>query len=216
MLDWYGRRIEKAKQTVMLTSAFGVTTRLAHYFDNDREYLRYVLMEKRSRGKGAKEMLERDRDTRVVFGQRLGTTGSMGRWRKLPGFKLEHWMWREHHFRSSGHVFFIHTKYMGVDVMGDDPLIVTGSANFSPGSLINNDENMLLIRGDNGVSDVYVTEFFRPLNHFYFRQVVNRKSEHGESDPDIRFLQEDDGWVAGHFRTENYRSKRRELFGVSV
>ena len=53
MLDWYGRRIEEAEQTVLLTSAFGVTTRLAEYFDNDRNYLRYVLMEQRSRGEGA-------------------------------------------------------------------------------------------------------------------------------------------------------------------
>ena len=214
MLDWYGRRIDQAEQTVMLTSAFGVTTRLAAYFDNDRDYLRYVLMEQRSRGKGAQEMVERDKDTRVVFGQGLGVTGSLGHWREVPGFKLEHWMWREHHFRSSGHVFFVHTKYMGIDVMTDDPLIFTGSANFSPNSLTDNDENMLLIRGDTGVADVYITEFFRLLNHFYFRQVANQKAEDGESDPDIRFLDEDDSWVAGHFRAENYRSKRRELFGV--
>ncbi|MEO1140473.1 MAG: phospholipase D-like domain-containing protein [Pseudomonadota bacterium] len=213
-LDWYGRRIEEAQQTVILTSAFGVTTRLAHYFDNDRDYLRYILMERRSRGAGAQDMIERDRDTRIVFGQGLGYTGSMGNWRKIPGFNLEHWMWREHHFRSSGHVFFVHTKYMGVDVLTDDPLIFTGSANFSPGSLTSNDENMLLIRGDTRVSDVYLTEFFRLLNHFYFRQVANRKAQDGTSDPDIRFLAEDDAWVAGHFRAENYRSKRRELFGV--
>ncbi len=67
---------------------------------------------------------------------------------------------------------------------------------------------------DTRVADVYVTEFFRLLNHFYFRQVANRKAEDGKSDPNIRFLGEDDHWVAGHFRTENDRSKRRELFGV--
>lgn len=216
MLDWYGERISEATQTVLLTSAFGVTTRLAHYFDNDVDYLRYVLMEQRSRGKGAQEMVERDRDTRVVFGQGLGYTGSLGHWRKIPGFKLEHWMWREHHFRSSGHVFFIHTKYMGIDVLSDDPKIFTGSANFSPNSLTSNDENMLLIRGNTRVADVYTTEFFRLLNHFYFRQVANRKAQDGQSDPSIRFLDEDDSWVAGHFRAQNYRSKRRELFGVGA
>ena len=216
MLDWYGRRIENAQQTVMLTSAFGVTTRLAHYFNSDRDYLRYILMEQRSRGEGAQDMIERDKDTRVVFGQGLGVTGSLGHWRDVPGFKLEHWMWREHHFRSSGHVFFIHTKYMGIDVMTDHPFIFTGSANFSPNSLTSNDENMLLIRGDTQVADVYVTEFFRLLNHFYFRQVANRMARDGESDPNIRFLKEDDKWVASHFREENYRSKRRELFGVDA
>ena len=216
MLDWYGRRIEEAQQTVLLTSAFGVTTRLARYFDNDRDYLRYVLMEQRSRGAGAQEMIERDRDTRVVFGQGLGYTGAMGRWRKIPGFNLEHWMWREHHFRSSGYVFFVHTKYMGIDVLTDDPLVFTGSANFSPGSLSSNDENMLLIRGNTRVADIYLTEFFRLINHFYFRQVANELARDGRSDPDIRFLDEDDGWVWGHFQPNFYSHKRRELFGVPV
>ncbi|WP_171210209.1 MULTISPECIES: phospholipase D-like domain-containing protein [unclassified Ruegeria] len=214
-LDWYGRKIEQARQTVILTSAFGVTTRLAKYFDNDRDYLRYILMEQRSRGAGAQEMIERDRDTRIVFGQGLGFTGSLGHWRKVPGFKLEQWMWREHHFRSSGHVFFVHTKYMGIDVLTDEPMVFTGSANFSPGSLSSNDENMLLIRGNTRVSDVYLTEFFRLLNHFYFRQVANRKARDGHSDPRIRFLDETGDWVRGHFQSDFYRSKRRELFGVA-
>ena len=215
MIHWYGRQIEKAKQTVILTSAFGVTTKLAKYFDNDRDYLRYILMEQRSRGKGAQEMIERDKDTKIVFGQGLGTTGRMGHWKNVPGFKLENWMWREHHYRTSGHVFFIHTKYMGIDVLTDDPLIFTGSANFSPNSLTRNDENMLLIRGNTAVSDVYLTEYFRLLNHFYFRQVANRQAANGKSNPNIRFLIENDDWVAGHFRQQNYRSKRRELFGAT-
>ena len=71
-----------------------------------------------------------------------------------------------------------------------------------------------LIRGDKQVADVYLTEFMCLLNHFYFRQVANRKAEDGTSDPAVAHLSEDDSWVAGHFRAENYRSKRRELFGI--
>ena len=104
---------------------------------------------------------------------------------------------------------------MVVDPLTDDPRIFTGSANFSPNSLTSNDENMLLIRGDTHVADVYVTEFFRLLNHFYFRQVANRKAEDGTSNSAIRYLDPTDNWVRGHFRAEIYRSKRRELFGVA-
>jgi hypothetical protein len=214
LLDWYGARMDRATQTVILTSAFGVTPRLAAHFDNERDYLRYVLMEQRSRGVGAQEMVERDPNTRVVFGQGLGVTGR-GNWRKIPGWALESWMRREEHFRRSGYVFFVHTKYMGIDVMSDTPSVFTGSANFSPNSISDNDENMLLIQGNTSVADIYTTEFFRLLNHFYFRQVANRKAEDGKSDPDIRFLDPTDAWVAGHFRDPNYRSKRRELFGVA-
>lgn len=214
MLDWYGDRMDEASQTILLTSAFGVTPKLAEHFNNDRDYLRYILMEQESRGAGAQKMLERDKDTRIVLGQGLGTTGRLGHWKDIPGWKLEKWMWREHHYRSSGHVFFCHTKYMVIDPLTDDPLVFSGSANFSGASLKNNDENMLLIRGNQSVADIYTTEFFRLLNHFYYRQVANRKAEDGQSDPAIRFLEPDDSWVAGHFSQQNYRSKRRELFGI--
>ena len=214
MLDWYGGQMNGASQTVMLASAFGVTKQLAKYFDNDRDYLRYILMEQRCRTEEAREMIRRDWDTRIVMGQGLGVTGRYGKWKDIPGWKLEKWMAREHHFRTSGHVFFVHNKFMLIDPLTEDPKIITGSANFSPGSLTSNDENMLLIRGNKQVADVYVTEFMRLLNHFNFRQVANERAADGTSDPSIRFLEEDDSWVAGHFRAQNYRSKRRELFGI--
>jgi phosphatidylserine/phosphatidylglycerophosphate/cardiolipin synthase-like enzyme len=215
MLDWYGGQMDRASQTVMLTSAFGVTPKLAAYFDNDRDYLRYILMEQRSRSQAARDMLRRDSDTRIVMGQGLGVTGSLGNWRDIPGWQLEAWMAREYHFRSSGHVFFVHTKYMLIDPLTDDPKVFTGSANFSPDSLTSNDENMLLIRGSTQVADVYLTEFMRLLNHFYFRQVANQMAEDGTSDPAVAHLRSDDSWVDGHYRPQNYRSKRRELFGVA-
>ena len=214
MLDWYGSQMDLANQSVMLTSAFGVTKKLAEYFNNDRDYLRYILMEQQCRSEAAREMIHRDRDTRIVMGQGLGVTGSQGNWHDIPGWQLEKWMAREHHFRSVGHVFFVHTKYMLIDPLTDDPKIFTGSANFSPGSLTSNDENMLLIRGDKHVADVYLTEFMRLLNHFYFRQVANQKANDGTADPNVAHLRESNSWVAGHFRAQNYRSKRRELFGI--
>jgi hypothetical protein len=216
MLHWYGRRMAAAEQIVFLTSAFGVTPLLADYFDNECDYLRYVLMEQRSRGAGAQEKVERDPNTRVVFGQGLGTRGARGNWREIPGWNLQNWLHREIPYRPSGNVFFVHTKHMGIDVLGNDPLIFTGSGNFSENALSANDENMLLIRGNTTVADIYTVEFFRLLNHFYFRQVANRLAEDGQSDPDIRFLDSTDSWVAGHFRAENYRSKRRQTLGVAV
>jgi hypothetical protein len=73
---------------------------------------------------------------------------------------------------------------------------------------------MLLIRGDQRVAEIYLTEFFRLLNHFYFRQVANERSKSGEADPDVRFIESTDAWVRGHFQPDFYRSKRRVLFGV--
>jgi phosphatidylserine/phosphatidylglycerophosphate/cardiolipin synthase-like enzyme len=43
-------------------------------------------------------------------------------------------------------VFFVHTKFLLIDPLSDDPLVCTGSANFSGASLTANDENMPMIR----------------------------------------------------------------------
>ena len=67
----------------------------------------------------------------------------------------------------------MHTKYLLIDPLSKDPLICTGSANFSENSLTNNDENMILIRGSTRVADIYMTEFDRLFRHFYFRDVAN-------------------------------------------
>jgi phosphatidylserine/phosphatidylglycerophosphate/cardiolipin synthase-like enzyme len=68
-------------------------------------------------------------------------------------------------------VSYIQSKFLLRDPLGLDPIVVTGSANFSPAST-NADENMIVIRGDRRVADIYFTEFNRIFNHYYFRSVV--------------------------------------------
>jgi phosphatidylserine/phosphatidylglycerophosphate/cardiolipin synthase-like enzyme len=70
------------------------------------------------------------------------------------------------------HVVYMHCKFLLSDPLGDEPIVVTGSANFSEDSTKENDENMLVIRGDRRVADIYFTEFNRLFNHYYFRSVV--------------------------------------------
>src|SRR6185295_13804860 len=52
------------------------------------------------------------------------------------------------------HVAYIHSKFLLRDPLGKDPIVVTGSANFSNPSTTDNDENMLIIRGDQRVADI--------------------------------------------------------------
>ena len=74
------------------------------------------------------------------------------------------------------HVAFIHDKFLLSDPLGPDPVVVTGSANFSKASTTENDENMIIIRGDARVADIYFTEFNRLFFHYYFRSVVQQLS----------------------------------------
>ena len=71
---------------------------------------------------------------------------------------------------------YIHSKFMLIDPLGADPIVVTGSANFSVASTKENDENMLIVRGDRRVADIYFTEFNRLFNHYYFRSVIEDPS----------------------------------------
>jgi len=73
-------------------------------------------------------------------------------------------------------VQYIHTKFMLVDPLGPDPIVVTGSANFSAASTTDNDENMLVIRGNRRVADVYLGEYMRLWNHYAFREWVAKQA----------------------------------------
>ena len=63
----------------------------------------------------------------------------------------------------------IHSKVILADPLGDDPILITGSANFSNGSTEINDSNSLILRGKSPVMDIYMTEFMRMFEHYLFR-----------------------------------------------
>ena len=108
------------------------------------------------------------------------------------------------------HVNFLHTKYMLVDPLGDDPVVITGSANFSSASTVDNDENMLIIRGDTRVADIFLGEFMRLFKHFETRNRLNRLS-------DTRFAAElplahDGSWTEPAFTAGTPEHDERGLF----
>jgi len=110
------------------------------------------------------------------------------------------------------HVMFIHTKFMLRDPLGADPIVVTGSANFSRASTDTNDENMLIIRGSQRVADIYFTEFLRFFNHYYFRWVVKKMSEEGTLDADKpAFLLPNDTWTE-QYKPGKFKKRKVDIF----
>ena len=119
----------------------------------------------------------------------------------------------------NGHVDYVHTKFMLVDPLGDDPIVVTGSANWSDESINDNDENMLVIRGDTRVADIYLTEFMRLFNHYRLRGRAGSGPTELEPGPGVTpaergklHLRDDDGWAAPFFVPGSPEAKERELF----
>lgn len=112
------------------------------------------------------------------------------------------------------HVSYIHSKFLLVDPLGANPTVVTGSANFSPPSTKENDENMLVIRGDTRVADIYLTEFNRLFNHYYFRSVTEAtrfRPDTATATADSLFLAEDDTWQA-RYAPGTLKSKRLAIY----
>jgi hypothetical protein len=113
------------------------------------------------------------------------------------------------------HVPYLHTKIILVDPLSADPTVISGSANFSPDSTDANDENMLVIRGNTDVADVYFTEYARIFQHFYARWWAAQiaKAQHA---PDSGFLAEDATWQTSYLTDGNNKQRQRVLYASGV
>ena len=152
------------------------------------------------------EALTRDLDNRVAVGDVLGKTA------------FEDWLRERFQAeRLSGlnkNVKFIHTKYALIDPLSDDPIVISGSANFSDASTRRNDENMLIIRGDKRVADIYLGEFMRLFNHFFFRFVAATAHDngHGNGGRAVSELAPNDTWRKPYFQEGKVKQKERLYF----
>jgi hypothetical protein len=218
LLSWYGDRMEDCANSVMFTAAFGVAKQLVPAIAKKRNLLRFILMEKPATD-ALKAQFKPDRFNIIMsYGVPLGQlyrfkNGKPVARQPIAEFELDKWFLKEDHFRrkNEGFVFFVHTKFLLIDPLSDDPLVCSGSANFSSNSLLQNDENMLLIRGDTRVADIYMTEFDRIFRHFYFRDIANELHEKGDAAKGA-FLDETDGWTESYFRPSGLKSLRRQMF----
>jgi phosphatidylserine/phosphatidylglycerophosphate/cardiolipin synthase-like enzyme len=145
-------------------------------------------------------MITQDKDVQVAIGSKLKGNES--------DRTLKEWL-----TNLNVHVRYVHTKYMLIDPLSEDPITITGSANFSNASTKNNDENMLIDRGDTRLADCYLSEFMRLFNHFYFRDVVNRMSAEPDTDQhSSTYLKSDNSWTVPYYQANSVKCKKRLLF----
>src|SRR6266446_5986649 len=86
---------------------------------------------------------------------------------------------------------------------------IPASANFSKNSLTANDENMLLIRGDTRVADIYMTELDRVFRHFRARDIINATADQHKN---VLLLDTTDGWIEPNFTDGTFKNNRQLLF----
>lgn len=195
-LQWYADRLAEAKEVCCMTFAFNIDEVFQKVLNLDNDVLRYVVKDDPL---GENESIGQDRDVIFASGAYLGEGA-------LANFLRE----RSNPLNRNQ---YIHNKFMLVDPLSEDPLVITGSANFSKPSQRTNDENMLVIRGDKRVADIYFGEFLRVFDHHYARYVVRVLTEEGRSDPEAGYLKEETAdWLPAHFDLAGYKAKRRKYF----
>jgi phosphatidylserine/phosphatidylglycerophosphate/cardiolipin synthase-like enzyme len=205
LLDWYAELFGSARRSVHFTTAFTVAEPfLAQAVLPPPEgALRYLLME--SVGGRLREPYERMRilpANRIAWGDRLGApvasaAGSSGQLEEaLTGL--------------NSHVNYMHTKFMLIDPLGDDPVVISGSANFSKASTVSNDENMLVYRGDLRIADIFLSEFMRMFRHFESRNRRNAMSPEARAGSEC--LAEDGRWSEEAFTPGHANFLERQLF----
>ncbi len=98
---------------------------------------------------------------------------------------------------------------MLIDPLTSSPIVMAGSANFSNASSTENDENMLIVRNNNRVADIYLGEFMRLYNHHAFREFVEQNGAAALSIAPSNLRLDD--WWQGYFG-DTARSRQRQFF----
>ncbi|NKN36124.1 hypothetical protein HFC70_07105 [Agrobacterium sp. a22-2] len=212
MLDLYAELLDSAEHLSCITLAFGISAVFKQRLSDNHagSHLAFFLLEKEDKPN------PRSSTPFVALNARNNVYKAWGSYLREP---LHQWA-RETSAGRLGlnqHVSFIHSKFLLRDPLGADPIVVTGSANFSEPSTTSNDENMLIIRGDLRAADIYFTEFNRLFFHYYFRSVqeaTSRRSAGAAAAPPAgfsAFLEPDDSWIA-KYAPGSLRRKRVETF----
>jgi len=213
-LQWYADIAASAKQGLFMTFAFGMQEKFRAVYAKDDDILRMALMEKewgnpktKAAETAAIQQLRKRRNVVVAVGNRIVTDS------------FDRWLAELQQIDPDVHVYWVHTKFMLVDPLGPRPVVVTGSANFSKASTDTNDENMLVIRGDTRIADIYFGEYLRLYTHYAFRESVKiyleKKQAGTPEDWKPQFLVDGDSWMAPYFdpHDRSARDTRRKYFG---
>jgi len=204
-LDWYGELAGSATSGLFMTFAFGMNDTFRQVYGKDDSILRFGLMEKEWNGKGKDAQIAAIRALQA----RSNVTIAIGN--RIPLNNFDQWLQELDRITDHVNVQWVHLKFMLVDPLSDKPIVVTGSANFSDASTRTNDENMLVIKDNTRVADIYLGEYMRLYSHYAFREAVKiflDKNPHAKpEDMKQGFLIENEDWTKTYF-DPNDRSAR--------
>lgn len=201
MLTEYVKIMDKAKDAVCIIYPFNIEKIFKDFYSDKRDFIRFIITDK---GGDKNNIITDDRNVVKTQGAVLDTA-------------VENWVKEMTSKATTGAgTLYVHNKFFLVDPLGDSPIVVSGSANFSDESLTKNDENMLIVKGDKRTADIYFTEFSRMFDHFmprYLKKLADRNlnskySYEGFSKP----LDESGQWCDTYFEKDRLVYKRKQMF----
>lgn len=205
-LAWYAALAKAAPGALFMSFAFGMGTPFKEAYRDGAAPLRYALLDKLLGPGVRKEQRRAAEDEMLALRKQVANRFAVGN--RIVTNAFDRWL-KEKLTGLNTHVQFIHTKYMLVDPLGDDPIVISGSANFSEASTLRNDENMLVMRGLPRVADVYLGEYMRLWNHYAFREWL---TERARGVPlAFKHLDTTDRWWKQYFGN-SARSRQRAYF----
>ncbi|HSP96280.1 MAG TPA: phospholipase D-like domain-containing protein [Candidatus Dormibacteraeota bacterium] len=211
-LNWYGDIAGAAKEALFMTFAFGMNDVFRSVYGKKDDVLRFGLMEKEWTGKNKDAQIAAIRKIQAL----PNVVIAIGNRIRLNGF--DRWLGEIDRIVGTVNVQWVHLKFMLVDPLSDDPTVVTGSANFSAASTTTNDENMLVIKGNKRVADIYFGEYMRLYSHYAFREAVRifleKNPDKTPEDMKQGPLIEDGDWTKTYFdpKDRSARMARRLYF----
>ncbi|HHL31839.1 MAG TPA: NgoFVII family restriction endonuclease, partial [Oceanospirillales bacterium] len=208
ILETSVRLIKSAKSMVLISSPFGLDKKiLTALSENDRKIIEYGLVNTSAQKRVASL---HHHNSRFFPPKRLKT------------YRNERW-----DAKAFG-AHKIHMKTIVIDPYGGSPKVLIGSANFSKASCVHNDENAMLIVGDERLAAVISTEFMRMYDHYKSRYYIDRNAK---KNAEIRkqnkvlkaqgkplkkqksidmFLKEDSSWNKTSFDKNSFSHKFRD------
>lgn len=207
VLDLYIDLVDKAKTFACVTLAFGVNKRFKNQLKDNtpQSHLTFLLLEQKDKPrKGSKTpfvAINASNNVYKAWGAYIKT--AVYQWARETNTRF---------LKLNTHVSYIHSKFLLQDPLGADPIVVTGSANFSDASTNGNDENMIIVRGNRRVADIYFTEFNRLFNHYYFRAVAESTAGAKSPEEPQLFLKETPKEWLQKYATGKLRAKRLKVF----
>lgn len=207
VLDLYVDLVDKAETLACITLAFGVNERFKNQLKDNtqQDHLTFLLLEQkdkpRKNSKTPYVVINASNNVYKAWGSYIKT--AVYQWARETNARF---------LKLNTHISYIHSKFLLRDPLGLDPIVVTGSANFSDASTNGNDENMIIIRGNQRVADIYFTEFNRLFNHYYFRAVTESMAgAKTPEEPDLFLKEIPKEWLQ-KYSPGTLKTKRLKVF----